>query len=342
MDMALFKSQRTQRTFMDETVYDRLIPRDHLLVKLNQAMDWSFIEEACKPFYQNRGRLGESPVLLFKMLFLAYLYKISERRIEEDCTFNVLFKYFLGLEVDEKAPDHSTLSKFRDRLGKVGFEAIFNRLVELARQQGIVSDELRIVDSTLQIANVDVLRANLKLPRDPDDDDKTALPGSSDPDARFGHKTKEKTFYGYKQHIGVDLDHDFITNVATSPGNISDDDYLMAMATGPPPQALTADKLYDKPHHHDRLKNQGTKSFIIRKKGSPIPRSRKYPWAAQQRKRIERVFAVIKNHHSGKRARYRGLARVSVQNIISAFVYDVKELVKHLATSPGGLCPKAV
>jgi len=337
--MSLFKAQRQQRSFFDVAVYDRLIPQDHLLIRLQRTIDWSFIEDACRPFYQKRGRHGESPVLLFKMLFLAYLFDISERRIEEDCTYNVLYKAFLGLEVDQKAPDHSTLSRFRERLGEAGFADIFNRLVATARQQGIVSDRLRIIDSTHQVANVDVRRANHRQPRDPDDDDKTVLPGSPDPDARFGRKSQKKGFFGYKQHLGVDADSGLITNVATSGGNLSDDDYLLALTEGPPPRAVTADKLYDKEHHHQRLKARGIRSFIIRKKASPRPQSRAYQSAIQRRRAIERVFAVLKKYHSGSRARYRGLSRHRVQNLISSLVYNAKILANHLIPHPGELCP---
>ena len=338
--MAPFKSRRTQRSFMDATVYDRLIPKDHLLVRLDQKIDWSFLEEACRPFYQERGRRGENPVVLFKMLLLAYLYDISERRIEEDCTFNVLFKYFLGLEVDEKAPDHSTLTRFRDRLGEEGFRTLFNRLVERARSQGIVSDRLRIVDSTHQLANVDILRANQRQPRDPDDDDKTVLPGSPDPDARFGRKTEKKKFFGYKHHIGIDADSGLIVAQATSGGNIADDDYLMPMAEGPPPQALTADKLYDKPHHHQRLAQKGIQSHIIRKEASPEPQDSQYRNHCRQRKQIERVFAVLKKYHCGGRARYWGLPRVRVQNLLSDLVYNLKLLAQVANPRPGEVCPK--
>jgi IS5 family transposase len=340
MNMSLFKPQRTQRTFLDATVYDRLIPPDHLLVKLNQQLDWSFIEEACRPFYQERGRMGENPVVLFKMLLLAYLYDISERRIEEDCTFNVLFKYFLGLEVDEKPPDHSTLTRFRDRLGEEGFRAIFNRLVERARSQGIVADRLRIVDSTHQVANVDLLRANRRQPRDENDDDKTVLPGSPDPDARFGRKTEKKKFFGYKHHIGMDADSGLIVTQATSGGNMADDDYLMPMAAGPPPQALTADKLYDKPHHHQRLEAKGIKSHIIRKVASPEPQDPQYRKNCRQRKQIERVFAVLKKYHRGGRARYWGRAKVSVQNLLVDVVYNLKLLAQVANPRPGKVCPK--
>ncbi len=347
--MALFKPQRIQQSFFDVQIYDRLIPKDHLLVRLNQAVDWSFIEEETRNFYQRSGRRACSPVVLFKMLLLAFLFDISERRIEDECNYNMLYKYFLGLEADERAPDHSTLSRFRDRLGLEGFQAIFNRIVALARRQGVVSDRLRIVDSTHTLANVDILRATRRNPSlrenpaeddDTDGDDNTILPGSPDPDARFGRKSKRKKFYGYKQHIGVDADSDFITNVATSGGNISDHDYLEAMTTGPPPEAVTADKLYDSRHHHQRLESKGIKSYIIRKKNSPLPQDADYQRAAKLRKRVERVFAVMKKYHSGARARYRGRLKVGIQHLIVATVYDLKILARRLTRPPSAVSLK--
>jgi IS5 family transposase len=340
--MAIFKPQRIQKSFFDTQIYDRLIPKDHILVRLNQTIDWSFIEEETRNFYQRTGRRACSPVVLFKMLFLAFLCDISERRLEDECNYNLLYKHFLGLEVDEKAPDHSTLSRFRDRLGLQGFQAIFNHIVALARQQGVVSNRLRIIDSTHMLANVDVLRA-AQRPRqddDCDDDDRTILPGSPDPDARFGRKSKQKKFYGYKQHIGIDADSDFITNVATSGGNISDHDYLEAMTTGPPPRAVTADKLYDSRYHHQRLEDKGIKSYIIRKKNSPLPKDPDYQRAAQQRQRIERVFAVLKKYHGGRRARYWGRLKVGIQHLIIAMVYDLKILAKVLSSPAGDVCPE--
>lgn len=78
------------------------------------------------------------------------------------------------------------------------------------------------VDSTHMEANIDIFRAVQKSKElDDDDNDPTALPGAPDPDARMGVKSKDKKFFGYKHHIGIDSDHDFITNSGTSGGNIS-------------------------------------------------------------------------------------------------------------------------
>jgi len=109
------------------------------------------------------------------MLLLAFLYNRSEREIVNECNQNLVFKYFLGLEVDDTAPDHSTLSRFRDRLGVEDFTAIFNKIVELARENGVVSDQLDIVDSTHMQVNVDVFKALQKASQDDSQQERAAL-----------------------------------------------------------------------------------------------------------------------------------------------------------------------
>ena len=237
-------------------------------------------------------------------------------------------------------PDHSTLSKFRDRLRVEGFTAIFNRIVELARQKGLVSDKFRIVDSTHMEANVDIFRAVQKSKElDDDDNDPTALPGGPDPDARMGAKSKDKKFFGYKHHIGIDSKHDFITNSGTSGGNIHDQDYLLEMAEDPPPEALTANRIYDSEFNHKQLEKRGIESFIMRKMRSRRPESLEYQRAIKRRKRIERVYAETKKYHSGGRARYWGRLKVTIQNLIISAVYNLKVLVKVLTKPPGEVCP---
>jgi len=324
--MKPFKSPRTQGSFHD-IVYENLIDRNHLLYKLNQLIDWSFIEEECRQFYSDLGRKGESPIVLFKMLLLSYLYNISERRIEEECTYNIIYKYFLGLELYQAAPDHSTLSKFRSRLKEEGFRSLFNRVVEFARSQGLVADELRIVDSTHQTANVDVKRASQRKPKEEDQDNwqsPQSLPGSPDKDARFGAKSKKKKFFGHKHHIGIDDKHGIITDSATSPGHMHDGDYLDEMYAGVKPAALTADKIYDAEHQHDRLNGAGIVSLIIRKAEEVLLLDPDYMKIVNKRKQIERVFAVQKRNHGGERARYWGKAKTTIQNLITDMVYNFK------------------
>ncbi len=79
-------------------------------------MDFRFIYDKVEHLYAEIGRPGVDPVVLFKMLLVGYLYGIpSERRLEEEITLNVAYRWFLGLELDQRVPDHSTLSQNRRR-----------------------------------------------------------------------------------------------------------------------------------------------------------------------------------------------------------------------------------
>jgi IS5 family transposase len=337
-----FKSPKKQKSFFDTQIYDRLVPHDHLLKRLDRAIDWSFIEEECESYYSFLGRKGESPIVLFKMLFLAYLYNMSERELEEHCNYHIIFKSFLGLEIDEFAPDHSTLSKFRDRLGAEGFRAIFDRIVELARAKGVVDNKLRVIDSTHMQAKVDIAKALSKAEASEKKEDNPILPGSSDPDARFGAKSKTKKFYGYKHHIAIDAKSDFITHSATSGGNLSDNDLVDSLLTGPPPKALTGDKFYDTEPNYKKLKNRGIVSYIARKaKTKDKPKSRRYLKALKLRKHIERVFAVCKTNHGAGRTRYWSLVKTTIQNLLIDITYDLKVLAQFLEPSEGVVCQKA-
>ena len=221
-----------------------------------------------------------------------------------------------------------------------GFTNIFNRIVEFARQKGLVSDQLRIVDSTHMQANVDVFKAMNKEPKDDDHHDHAGIPGSPDKDARKGAKSKKKKFFGYKHHIGIDPEHDIITNSGTSGGNIHDSDYLMDMASGGNPEALTADKIYDSEYNHKQLEMRGIESHIARKKKSKKPDNPEYQRSVKLRKRVERVFAVIKKYHSGRRARYWGRAKTTIQNLITDTLYDLKVMTVLLTGPPGSVSPR--
>jgi len=85
---------------------------------------------------------------MFNIIFLQFLYDVSDRRVEEEVNFNLVLKWFVGLAVDEPPPDSSSLTRFRDRLGEELFTNIFNQIVEIAREKGLVSDRPSIVDST--------------------------------------------------------------------------------------------------------------------------------------------------------------------------------------------------
>jgi IS5 family transposase len=318
------KKGKANGSFFGNFLYDQILSRrPHFLKDLAQVVDFRFVEEHCKDFYSDWGREPWDPVLMFKMVFLQFLYGLSDREMEEQATFNLVYKWFLGLSTEELPPDFSTLSRVRTRLGEKGFETLFNQVVEQARNRGFITDRLHIIDSTHIKARVDLFRLKKEHKGKGDDDDHYVDRNSPDPDARFGRKSKKKSFYGYKAHKVEDADSEFIVKVKTTPGNAPDGPQLPALVDGRAGEA-TGDKAYDSEANHTYLAAVGVTSGIIRRTPGPgRPRN-----SRRERPKIERKFSEGKNRHGLDKARYWGLAKVSIQSFMVAIVMNLKRLVK--------------
>lgn len=241
---------------------EELVPSDHLLRKIEKAVDFSFIHDLCKGLYsENIGRPAVEPELLFRMLFLGYLYGIkSETRLAQAVNENIAFKWFLGLKLTEKGPDHATISinrvrRFRDN----GIaEQIFNEILRQCMEKGLVGGQILYTDSTHIKAKankhrkvfvtveetpkeyMEDLNAQIDLDRkvlgkkafdrEKDGDDSPPPPSGgkqkaqslTDPDA--GQQTREGKPDGfhYSEHRTVDSKNNVIVNVHVEPANIND------------------------------------------------------------------------------------------------------------------------
>jgi transposase len=150
-----------QRDFETKLYYqlslDALVPQDHLLRRIAEAVDFSFVRPLCRPFYSHTGQPSVDPVVIFKMMLLGYLHGItSERRLAEEVRLHLGYRWFLGYDIDLPTPDHSVLSKARARFGSLVFEEFFRQSIELCRQAGLLEEGPVYVDSTLMRANASV------------------------------------------------------------------------------------------------------------------------------------------------------------------------------------------
>ena len=131
---------------------EELVPEDHLLRKVEKAVDFSFIHDLCKDLYcPDNGRPAVEPELLFRMLFLGYLYGIkSEVKLAQEVNENIAFKWFLGLKLTEKGPDHATISANRVRRFSDNniAEKIFDEILRQCKEKGLVGGKILYTDST--------------------------------------------------------------------------------------------------------------------------------------------------------------------------------------------------
>jgi len=320
----MLKPRSRQLSFYGDHIYDRVIPDDHFLKQLGKTVDFSFVNDLCRDAYNpDVGRPAYEPHMMFKMLFLQFLYDISDRRIEEEVKYNLVLKWFVGLVIDESPPDATSLTRFRERLGVKRFTSIFNQIVSLARDKGLISDRLSIVDSTHVKAKVDTFR----MQTNPDT--------VKDKDARYGYKTQNKPFFGYKSHIGIDADSELITKVETTSGNVHDGK-VFPKVVDDQAETITADKAYDNKKNHRLLRRKRKTSAIIIKRNRKSKLLKKHQMKAEimaaqrERPKIERKFAELKRYHGLSVARYWGLAKMSIQNLMAIITCNLKRMVKLL------------
>jgi transposase len=135
---------------------EELIPENHILRLVDRYVDFSFVRPKVEHLYSSTGRPSVDPELMMRMLLVGYLFGISsERRLCDEVGMHVGYRWFVGLALDDKVPDHSTFSKNRHGRFKESrvYQQIFDEIVQQCIDKGLVSGSHLIVDSTLVKAN---------------------------------------------------------------------------------------------------------------------------------------------------------------------------------------------
>src|SRR4030042_1259758 len=152
----MLKPKSPQESFYGSYLYDRIVPADHPLRKINQVVDLSFVDEILRDRYSPAtGRPAEDPEFMLRLCLLQYLYGDSDRQVVENARLNLAFKYFLGLAVDAEVPDYTTISYFRaHRVGEEKFQLVLEQIVRQCIDKSLVKGKRQIIDSTPVIANI--------------------------------------------------------------------------------------------------------------------------------------------------------------------------------------------
>src|SRR4051794_7411442 len=118
---------------------EQLVPKDHFYRHVERTLDLSFVRELVSSCYASIGRPSVDPVVFFKLQLAMFFEGIrSERQLMEVAADRLSLRWFLGYDLPEKLPDHSSLTKIRDRYGVTLFRRFFDRIVEECQQAGLV------------------------------------------------------------------------------------------------------------------------------------------------------------------------------------------------------------
>ena len=153
---------------------ESFVAEDHFLRRIDRVLDLSFVRELTAARYADgQGRPSIDPEVYFRMQLVAYFNGITkDRRLCEEVRYNLAYRWFCRLSLADDVPDHSSLTRIRDRLGEEVFEAVFRRIVAQCQQKGLVKEPCRVMtDATLIAADASL---NSLVHNDPEQAQKEA------------------------------------------------------------------------------------------------------------------------------------------------------------------------
>jgi len=329
------------------------IPQDHPLRRMRSMVDELLkgLSPRLSKLYASVGRPSIPPEQLLRALLLQALYTIcSERQLMEQLDYNILFRWFVGLSMDDRVWVPTVFTKNRDRLlqGEIA-TAFLGQVVGLAREQELLSDEHFTVDGTLIEAWASLKSFRKKdAPVQPSGDD----PGNptvnfhgekrtnqthhstTDPDARLYRKGLGKEArLSYMGHALMDNRHGLVVGALLTPATgRAEGEAALAMMKQVRRRAKTlgADKWYDQAPVVSVLRDWGVTPHVAQKWDERYTaideRTTRHPgYVVSQRKRklIEQLFGWMKTIGLMRKTRHRGKDRVGWMYVFTAAVFNI-------------------
>jgi IS5 family transposase len=338
------RSRYTQVTLADQLVGPGRSRSDRFFEVVDQAVDWGPIEEELSVIHKSRiGRPPIAPLLMFKVLLIQRFYNLSDPATEDALNDRKSFARFVGLPLDEPAPDYSSISRFRSALIALGLmEKLSQRLMTQIEAKDLVLKQGTLMDATFVVSaarppsapprakSLAKAKSTAKdegaadesaareesaaetarpavqtTPADASDEDLFAAGKRSrvDPDARWAKKGRQ-AYFGYKLHIAVDDARRIVRTHKLTPANVSDCTVGPDLVQ-PDGGAHYADKGYPSQPLRDKLAEHGLSDGVMQ-----LP-TRHYPLSPASRRR-NRLLARIRGFVEGvfgESKRVLGLAR---------------------------------
>lgn len=286
------------------------------LARIKGLIDWAPVDHVLKPLRSELGAPGYPVGVLLRALLLQQWYSLSDPELEEALADRLSFRRFVDLALDEAVPDHSTLWRFREALGRAGLaEQVFNEINRQLAAKGMIVKRGTLIDATLVAAQSAPPPFEGNQPAHDRDAAWTKREGTG------------KKHFGYKAHLAVDEGSLLVRGALLTPANVNDTEPADALIQGDE-RAVYADKAYDSHARSARLKVARIKNRIMRRGNkhhalSPRQRQRNR-LIAKVRAAVETIFAVFKRSYAYRRVGYFSLARNQTQLALLCTAFNMR------------------
>jgi transposase len=330
---------------------------DHPLRAMRRMTDEVFgsLSPRFTNMYSDIGRPSIPPEQLLRALLLQYLYTIrSERLLMEEIDYSVLFRWFVGLGMDDAIWSPTTFSKNRDRLLRSDVAAaFFDAVVAQARAADLLSDEHFTVDGTLleAWASLKSFRRKDDAATPPDDPGNPTVnfhgearrndthQSTTDPDAMLARKgAGREAKLSYAGHVLLDNRHGLVANVCVTAatGTAEREAALLLLSTTPDAATVGGDKNFDVPSFVAAVRARGITPHVAQKLARSAidgrtTRHSTYAISQQRRKLVEQVFGWMKTVGGLRKLRHRGGELVDWVVTFAAAAYNLIRLRTLLA-----------
>jgi transposase len=196
------KKLYTEKLFTSFQLSDR-VPEDNFYRRLKSQLDIEFLREETKVYYGTEGNSSIDPIVFFKLILVGYFENLnSDRKIINHTSLRLDILYFLGYDIDEELPWHSTISRTRGLYGEEVFRKLFKSVLSLCVKKGMVAGKRQAVDSAYikanasldSVAEKEVIADGDEFLNDLASNDENKVKASKKAEVEYHHSWKEKTY----------------------------------------------------------------------------------------------------------------------------------------------------
>jgi IS5 family transposase len=317
-----------QLGFADHLVGAGRSKSDKFFAKVDEAVDWGPIEAMLSGLHNAKtGRPSHSPLVLFKTLLIQRWYDLSDPAAEDALNDRKSFARFVGLALDETAPDSTVICRFRGLLIERGLmQPLFDALMAQLDEDGLVVREGTLLDATFVQSAARPPSAPPRGQPEPEDPFEAGKRSRVDQDALWGKKGG-KALFGYKLHVAADEAFRLVRRFTLTPANAAD----CAEGPGlvcPDGGAHYADKAYDSKDMREKLAGYGLANGVMGRPNRHHPlrpaERRRNRWLTPMRAGVEGVFGECKQRLGLRRARYTTRPKVWLEAALVLFAFNLK------------------